>query len=349
MAPSVPEGSSPRPLRGRLAGAVPVWRGRLPGLAVAVLIALASAFLAEHYGAPAMLLAILIGLALHYLSEDARTQPGLDFAARGLLRFGVALMGLRIGWATFADLGLPALALILGAVASTIAVGILAARLAGRDARFGVLTGGAVAICGASAAMAIAAVLCRRDAAVAERDMVFTVFGVTLLSTLAMIGYPIVAAALGLDDHTIGLVLGATIHDVAQVVGAGFSVSDEAGETAVLVKLIRVTLLAPVVLLAALAFRRGAPVGDRPPLVPVFVLAFLALVLVNSLVLVPAAIVDGAGAVSRWALLTAIAAVGVRTSLRDVASVGRGAFAVLVAETLFLATLVVGVALVVGI
>lgn len=347
-----PADQSPPPHRAprtRLAEHRAIWQARLPGLSIAVLIALAASFLSEHYGAPAMLLTILIGLALHFLADDPRSAPGLEFAARTLLRFGIALLGLRISFAMFVDLGWPILLLLVAAVGLTVGFGILAARIGGRDAPFGVLTGGAVAICGASAAMAIAAVLPRRSAEQAERDMVFAVFGVTMLSTLAMILYPVLAAGLGLTDRATGVFLGATIHDVAQVVGAGFSVSEEAGETAVLVKLIRVSLLAPVVLLAALAFRNGVAAGERPPLVPVFVLVFLALVIVNSLVPVPTAVVDAASTVSRWALLAAIAAVGVRTSLRDVAGVGRGAFAVLLAETLFLASLVVGAALLVGI
>lgn len=337
----VPETASSTPGRSRVDAARARWQARLPGLAIATLVALSAAFLSEHYGAPAMLLAILIGLALHFLAEDPKNRVGLDFAAKGLLRFGIALLGLRISFAMFAELGLPVLGLIVFAVVATIGFGVLASRVGGRDTGFGVLTGGAVAICGASAAMAIAAALPRRPGGPCENDMVFTVFGVTMLSTLAMILYPVVTGALGLSDHWVGLVLGATIHDVAQVVGAGFSVSEDAGKTAVLVKLIRVALLAPVVLTVALAFRRGLPAeGVRPPLVPAFVAVFLALVILNSAVAVPAVVADAATAVSRWALLAAIAAVGVKTSLKDVFSVGRRAIAILVAETLFLALLI---------
>ncbi|MFN3499681.1 MAG: YeiH family protein [Pannonibacter indicus] len=313
-------------------------RLRFPGLSIAVLIALASAFLSEHYGAPAMLLAILIGLALHFLSDDPRMLPGLEFAAKTLLRAGITLLGLRISLGMFADLGLPMLLVLAAAVALTIGFGMTVSRLFGQASRFGLLTGGAVAICGASAAMAIAAVLPRKSAHEAERDMVFAVFGVTMLSTLAMIGYPILASALGMSDQVTGVFLGATIHDVAQVVGAGFSVSETTGDMAVLVKLIRVTMLAPVVLLIALAFRRSAPSdAKRPPLVPLFVLGFLALAILNSLIEIPAFVAEGANAASRWALLAAIGAVGVKTSLPNIMSVGRRAIALLVAETVFLA------------
>lgn len=327
---------------GRERTAFPAYlRNIFPGLSIAVMVSLAASFLSEHYGAPAMLLAILIGLALHFLSEDERSAAGLDFAARTLLRAGIALLGLRVSIAMFSDLGLPALLILAAAVVATIAFGLLAARATGKDARFGVLTGGAVAICGASAAMAIAAVLARPKSDEAEREMVFVVIGVTMLSTLAMIFYPVAAASLGLSDVLTGLFLGATIHDVAQVAGAGFSVSVPAGETAVFVKLIRVTMLAPVVLATALAFRDRLPGNTaRPPLIPGFVLIFLILAGINSWLNIPETVTELAGNLSRWALLIAIAAVGIKTSLPRILGVGGKAFAVLIAETLFLAAFI---------
>lgn len=111
---------------------------------------------------------------------------------------------------------------------------------------------------------------------------------------------------------------------------------------AVLVKLIRVTLLAPVVLVIALAYRRGGSIegSARPPLLPSFVIVFLALVAVNSVVTIPPVVAEAANATSRWALLAAIAAVGVKTSLPNVLKVGRKAIALLIAETVFLAVLI---------
>jgi uncharacterized membrane protein YadS len=173
------------------------------------------------------------------------------------------------------------------------------------------------------------------------------VLSVTVLSTVAMIFYPILAQSLGLDARATGIFFGGTIHDVAQVVGAGFSVSPEAGETATLVKLIRVTMLAPVVIVFALATRNvgqgmdmatGAAAGKaaRPPLLPGFVLAFLALAALNSLGFVPEAVSGFGSDLSRWALLAGIVAVGMKTSLRRVLDVGGDAVALIVAETLFI-------------
>ncbi|MFN3644041.1 MAG: YeiH family protein [Gemmobacter sp.] len=315
------------------------WRRTLPGLGIAACVAVTAQFLSDHYGAPAMLMAILLGIALNFLGEDARTAPGVEFAARGILRLGVALLGLRISAGMFADLGPAPVVLVLAAVGLTIGFGLLVARRFGAPRAFGFLTAGSVAICGASAALALAALLPKGGRA--ERDLVFAVVGVTVLSTVAMILYPLLAAALGLDHRLTGIFLGATIHDVAQVVGAGFSVSDETGKTATLVKLIRVALLAPVVLIAAIVLR-GAAAGPRPPLLPGFVAAFLVLATVNSVLALPAWVTEAAVAASRAALLLAIAAVGMKTSLQRLMQVGGAAMALLVAETAFLALVVLG-------
>ena len=175
----------------------------------------------------------------------------------------------------------------------------------------------------------------------AERDLVFTVISVTLLSTVAMILYPILASALGLSEHETGLFLGATIHDVAQVVGAGFSVSEETGELATLVKLLRVTLLAPVVLIGSLLLRGNVPEGSkRPPLLPGFVVVFLVLAALNSMQLVPADLGPPAARLSSAALVTAVAAVGMKTSLAQLRDVGASSTAMIAGQTVFLAGLV---------
>jgi uncharacterized integral membrane protein (TIGR00698 family) len=173
---------------------------------------------------------------------------------------------------------------------------------------------------------------------------VFTVVGVTVLSTVAMILYPILGSALAFDDHVAGIYLGATIHDVAQVVGAGFSISDATGETATLVKLLRVAMLAPVVILATVIIRsrvEAAEVGrERPAFIPGFVVAFVALAALNSAVDLPEIVTAAAAGLSRWLLLIAIAAVGLKTVPQDVLKVGKAAAGLLLAETLFLAGIV---------
>jgi uncharacterized integral membrane protein (TIGR00698 family) len=314
----------------------------LPGFLVALVIGVAAQFLSEHYGAPAMLMALLLGIAFHFLAEEGRCVPGINVTARTVLRFGVALLGARISVELLIGLGAPLIVLTIMGVVLTIGFGLLGAWVLGRGWRFALLTGGAVAICGASAAMAIAAVLPKNEHS--EKNLIFTVLAVTVLSTVAMIVYPVITAVAGLDTLQTGVFLGGTIHDVAQVVGAGFSVSEQTGETATLVKLIRVAMLAPVVLGFSLAIRaRGdaeAVEGQRPPLIPGFVWAFLALAAINSTGLVPVAVSGFLGDLSRWALLVAIAAVGMKTALRTILDVGGQAITLIVAETLFLAVFI---------
>lgn len=328
-----------------------VWaaRGRHlgPGVTLAVVVAMAAQFLSGHYGVPVMLMAILLGMPLHFLAEDERAGPGIEFAARGLLRIGVALLGLRVSVDMVRDIGWPFVGLITLSIAGIILSSVLLARHLGRDRAFGLLTGGSVAICGASAAMAIASVLPLHETT--ERDLSFTVITVTALSTVAMILYPTLAAGLGLDAHHSGLFLGATIHDVAQVVGAGYSMSDETGDVAAVVKLIRVTMLAPVVLIAALAMRRShSGSSHRPPLLPAFVLGFLVLAAANSLHLIPPLAVEGASTLSRAVLVAAVAAVGMKTSLARLADVGPAAILLLLGQTTVLAVIVL-VPLVLGV
>lgn len=322
-------------IRGVLAGFATYW----PGFAVTAAVAVAAQFLSDHYGAPAMLMALLLGIAFHFLSEEGRCAAGIDFCAKKVLRLGVALLGMRISVDLLIVLGAGTILLLVCAIACTIGFGLLAAKLLGRGWRLALITSGSVAICGASAAMAIAAVLPKNE--FSERNLIFTVLSVTVLSTLAMIGYPIFAQYMGLDARATGIFFGGTIHDVAQVVGAGFSVSPEAGETATLVKLIRVTMLAPVVLVYSLSLRNvpqpDAEAGNRPQLMPGFVVAFLIFAALNSFGLVPELVATTGMETSRWALLAGIVAVGMRTSLRRVLDVGGDAIALIVAETIFIA------------
>jgi uncharacterized integral membrane protein (TIGR00698 family) len=288
-----------------------------------------------------MLFALLLGMAINFLSVDERCKPGIEFASRTVLRAGVALLGMRVTFSEVQSLGVGALALTFVAVGLTIAFGWWMARVAKLDRDFGLLTGGAVAICGASAALAIAAVM--PDRPEQQRATVMTVVGVTALSTVAMILYPLIAAAAGLDTHTTGVFLGATIHDVAQVVGAGYSVSAEVGDTATIVKLFRVALLLPAVLVLSLIVRNGAgaaPRASRPPLLPMFLVAFGLFVAINSSGLVPPDATQALQGASRWCLVFAISALGMKTVLGELVTIGWRSIGLIVLETLFVGGLV---------
>jgi len=324
-----------------------------PGLAMSAVVAVAAQFLAEHYGAPVMLFALLLGMTVNFLSDDSRCKPGIEFVARQVLRWGVALLGLKITLDQVQSLGWQSVFMVVLAVSLTIALGVVVAKWMGFKPFFGLLSGGSVGICGASAAMAIAAAFPNHPQK--DRATLFVVISVSTLSTVAMVLYPMLVRWLDLDPQQAGFFLGGTIHDVAQVVGAGYSMGQETGDAATVVKLMRVAMLVPVIMVAAWMTRAahaqsmdsataGAP-ASRPPLLPWFAVVFVVLVLLNSLLHLPDIVVSTGHVLSRTFLVAAMAAIGIKTHLKDILSVGWKPVALMVLETMFLAALVYGLLL----
>ena len=307
-------------------------RGVLPGLALSALVAGAAVAAAPLIGrlapVPAMVIALLIGIALNPVARRPLFQVGIGFCLKTILRWAVALLGLRIALGEIAALGPSAALPVVVSMAVTVASGLLLARVLGQRPAYGALAGAATAVCGASAALATSIVL--PDYKGKEADVAFVVVAVNALSTVAMVLYPLLCAALGFDPQLTGVMLGSTIHDVAQVVGAGYAVSEPAGNTAVIVKLFRVFLLFPVVLLIGWAFARRSVASDaaRIPF-PVFALVFVALCVLNSIMMsigaaapvfaqIKAPLIEA----STWGLLIAIGALGLGTSLPGIAALG---------------------------
>lgn len=319
------------------------------GLLVCITIALATTFIADHYGGPTLLYALLFGMSLHFLSEEDSCRKGIEFAARTVLRLGVALLGARMTLGQVGELGLWPVLMVIGAVGLVILFGAVLARALGLDRDLGLLTGGAVAICGASAALALSAVMPRHETS--ERNTILTVVAVTTLSTMAMVAYPLIAGVLKLADAQTGIFLGGTIHDVAQVVGAGYMISEETGDVSTLVKLVRVAMLVPVVMVFVWVFRKSredAGAVTRVPMLPGFLVGFVLLVLINSAGFIPEMVNEGMSTLSRWCLVTAIAALGIKTSFQKLAVVGWRPVILMVSETLFLLAIVLGVVMFAG-
>jgi uncharacterized integral membrane protein (TIGR00698 family) len=317
-------------------------RTALPGFVLSAVVALA-ALLAEaplarlltwisgqQLALPAMIIALLLGMAASRVAARPAFAAGIDFCIRRILRVAVALLGIRIAMADIVALGPATGALVIATMVLTLASGLWIGRLFGQTDPFGALAGSATAVCGASAALATATVLPAYPGK--QADMVFVVVAVNALSTVAMIAYPALCAFLGFDAQTTGIMLGATIHDVAQVAGAGYAVSDVVGDNAVIVKLFRVLLLVPVVLSITWFFAGGARDGARLP-IPGFALVFVGLVVVNSLGLVPAPLKAMLVDTSKAGLLLAIAALGLATSFRDIVRSGWRQSAVVIGTT----------------
>lgn len=314
------------------------WQLRVPGILIAFTIGFAAIFLSEHYGAPGILFALLLGMSLNFLGEDPKLSVGITFAAKQVLRIGVALLGFQVATEDLFNLGRVNTLFIALCTALTIGFGIVASRVCGLKGRFGLLSGGSVAICGASAAIAISSVLPQdKDT---HADCALVVISVTTLSTLVMILYPIISSALALPEAAAGFFFGATIHDVAQVVGAGYSISETSGEYAVLTKMIRILLLVPVVVAISLAYSRTPRTeGVRPGLVPGFLVAFVVFMCLGNSTLIPGNWLETIGRFSQYCLVAAIAAIGLKTELPKLAQLGWKPVALIAAETLFLASL----------
>lgn len=325
-------------------------RSQARGVMLCAMLAVTAMFVSQNHGGPQLLYALLLGLAFHFLSQDERLRPGIDFCSRTLLRAGVALLGLRITLAQMADLGWHAGATAVLCVVMTIMLGVLLARWLDRPVTQGLVSGASVGICGASAALAVSSVLPQTTEN--ERFTLLTVVGVTLMSTAAMVLYPLMLKAGGVPPQQAGIFLGATVHDVAQVVAAGMLLST-AGDTsavdsATVVKLLRVAMLMPVVLVIAALYRRSAAhrsgTTANPGLVPGFLMAFIAFMLLSTSGWISPALVHIASDTSRILLVMAIAAAGVKTSFADLLQLGWAPVVMLAAESAFIA-LVAGISL----
>ncbi len=327
----------------------------LPGVGLSAVIAIAATSVSTLHGGPQLLYALLFGVAFHYLSHEPRTKPGIEFCGRAVLRLGVGLLGARITAAQIAGLGWETALTVIAAIVTTMLCGLAIGKRLGMTRAQRVLSGGAVAICGASAALAISAVLPREKEG--DRFTLMVVVTVTVMSTLAMIVYPLIAQLLHLPPELAGLFLGGTIHDVAQVVGAGYTLNHATGDIATIVKLFRVSMLTVVVVIVSAAFKRSrearahadATPGRTPSrqaMVPWFLWLFVGMVALNSMGALSTAIQSDFNDVSRACLVAAIAALGMKTSFAQLARAGWRPLALIVIETVWIAGFVLAVILI---
>lgn len=312
-----------------------------PGVLVSVLIGIAAMTLSQQYGMPVMILAVLLGLALHSLSDSEVLCEGFQWSAQSLLYIGVALLGLKIDIGILGGSGvaLPGIAVLL--LISTLGVGFLLSLWLVKDKYFSLLIASAVAICGISAAAAVFCALPKGK--IREDQLALTIGGITVLSTLAMILYPAIAQFISLSDTQSGVFLGGSLHNVSQAVGAGYAVSDEAGDIATLIKLIRVALLFPVILFITVLFARHSndnKIGWKTYLPP-FLIAFFCLSLGKLLGWIPQTVADIGSQISEFFLIVSLVAIGIKTNMKHILSIGPKPILALSLTTLFIAAMAI--------
>lgn len=311
----------------------------LPGLLLASLVAGTSFAIRTLPGMTTfspLILSMVIGIAYHNIVGTAAwAKQGVTFSLRRLLRLAIILLGLQLTASQIIEIGGRGIGIIAASVLATFAFTVWIGKLLGVAPKLAQLIAAGTSICGASAVIATNTVTNADD-----EDVAYSVACVTVFGSVAMFSYPLLEGLLHLDPHGFGLWAGASIHEIAQVVAVAFQDGQQAGEFGTIAKLSRVMLLAPMVIAIGFTTARGAnrtsEAGKppaRPPL-PWFVLGFVALVGVNSLVTIPPEARAWIVAVTTFLLSIALAAMGLETDIGKLASRGLrpallGAFAFL--------------------
>ena len=270
-----------------------------------------------------MILAIIIGIAFHNLvGTPARARPGVTFSLRKILRLAIILLGLQLTAEQVAQVGATGIAVILITLVSTIAFTKWLGGMLGVDRKLAELIAAGTSICGASAVIATNTVTDAPD-----EDVAYAVACVTVFGSIAMFFYPLMEGGLHLPPHAYGLWAGSSIHEIAQVVAAAYQDGKQAGDFATIAKLSRVMMLAPVVISLGLMSRNhphksGHRRQARPVPMPWFVLGFIALVGINSVVAIPTDIKAGIVAATTFLLSVALAAMGLETDIRKLRAKG---------------------------
>ena len=305
----------------------------LPGLSVAVVVAIVSTFLSsldivkKTVNFSPLIIAILIGVAVgNIVKFPDNFKPGITFALKKVLRIAIVFLGFRLTFQNIMEVGLEGLIIDTIMLLGTFFIGVYTStKIFKLDSSMGYLLASGSSICGASAVLATSAVVKSEMHHTAMAVATVTIFG-----TISMFLYPMVYKAgllLDFDDLLYGLWTGATVHEVAQVVAAGFAVSELSGNTATIAKLTRVMMLAPLLIVLSIYLARkhaihGATVSLRDIPIPYFVFGFIAMVGVNSLGIIPQNITHGINVIDTFLMTVAMAAMGIETNVNKMKGVG---------------------------
>lgn len=268
-----------------------------------------------------MITAILVGMVFgNVVGINSSSSSGIALSGKRLLRIAVALLGLQISFAQLSQIGLIGIVLAALVLSMTFVATLYLGRMLGVDRKLTQLIAAGTSVCGASAIAAASATI-RGD----DEDVAYAVACITLFGTIAMFGFPLIGSIADLQPLDYGLWIGLSVHEVAQVVGAGYQSGVEAGDIAVVTKLSRVVLLAPLIVCMSLLLvkrDKGGPLGKKAPLIPFFVVGFLVLALLNSIEIVPSLLRDPLVSLTPIMLTAAMAALGLGTNVSKLRSRG---------------------------
>ncbi|WP_227981807.1 YeiH family protein [Nocardia spumae] len=311
----------------------------VPGLAVTVVVTAAVLGVAQFVPTVSpLLIAILVGAILaNCVSLPQRLQPGLQFSAKRLLRLGVALLGLQLTFSDILGLGPATIVVVVAIVALGIAGTMLMGRLLGLSWTQRLLIACGFSICGAAAAAAVDGVVDAKEEELLTTVALVVVFGTVMIGVI-----PLLSGVFGLDARTSGIWAGGAVHEVAQVVATGGAIGGTALTVAVVVKLARVVLLAPVLAVIGWQVRRrddaeGGP--QRPPLIPLFVVAFLGCAALRTTGVLPESVLDVAKVLQTALLTAAMFALGAGVRVAALRRVGPRPLVLALLSTVWVASI----------
>jgi uncharacterized integral membrane protein (TIGR00698 family) len=309
------------------------------GIALAGMIALSAFALRSLPGVSAlspMILSIMLGMGFHNIvGTPAAARPGVVFAMRRILRFGIVLLGFQLTAEQIVDVGFAGVAIIAVSLIACFLFTSWAGGILGIEKKLTQLIAAGTSICGASAVIATNIVTDAPD-----EDVAYAVVCVTMFGTVAMVLYPLLPGLLHLAPRAYGLWAGASIHEVAQVVAASYQGGKSAGDYATIAKLTRVIMLAPMVLALGAMAARGRAGGKRKSVpLPFFILGFLATMGINSLVAIPPMPKNLIVLATTFLLSLALAALGLETDLGRMRAKGARPLVLGGAATIFIAGL----------
>ncbi len=331
------------------------------GLIVVAILTIGSNYLATQIGAPVVLISLVVGISLNRLSLKPKLIAGINFTSTKILYLSVALLGGRISFDDIASLGLKTVFITIFVVLCTIIFTVIASKIINCSTKSAILYGGTVSICGSSAAAAIGSAMVdnnkkpQSDNALSnnnswvEKNTLFAIICANLLSSSALILYPVLAKSLGLNQFQTGVFLGMSIHNVGQVIGAASVVSDYTTNVATVVKLMRVSMLGLVVMGTAIYFSRAKGQATKNEntdkrlkkitLIPNFIIGFLLLALISYFKLLPEIVEQGLSSLSSPLLSAAIVAMGLKTRAGEIKKVGHKPLLLCLSSTVFIAGL----------
>jgi uncharacterized integral membrane protein (TIGR00698 family) len=281
-----------------------------------------------------MILAIVLGAGFHHVvGTPRRARAGVVFSMRRILRFAIILLGLQLTAGQMIAVGVNGIGVIIATLIATFLFTVWLGRRLGVERGLAQLIAAGTAICGASAVICTNTVTQARD-----EDAAYAVACVTVFGTIAMLAYPLLRGPLHLAPQDYGLWAGASIHEIAQVVAAAYQDSAQAGDFATIAKLSRVALLAPLVIALGLIARAGGA-GEHAARVPIpwFVLGFMALAGVNSLITLPDGVRAAVAPATTFLLTVALAAMGLEIDIHKLRAKGLRPLLLALAAFLFIA------------